>query len=140
MSRSNAACALAGALWLCAAPGAVRAAAPPPAAPSGECVTALRNVHAGSGEKTFASAYVFSNDYAYGEWAAGVARGQSLWRKRGTSWCKVQTGTDALDERALEGYGVPGADAHRLIAQMTSSAQIAPPERPPERSKDVEHR
>jgi hypothetical protein len=135
MRLSDAARALAGAFWLGASSCAAQAAAPPPVVTPGECVAALRNVHAGSGPKAFASAYVFSHDYAYGEWAAGVARGQSLWHKRGTTWCKVQTGTDALDERTIIGYGVPAADARALVAQMASTAQIAPPQPP----KDVRH-
>jgi hypothetical protein len=128
------ACALCGAILLAPACAAARAAAPP--LPPGDCVGALRDVRAGSGERAFASAYVFSNGFAYGEWVAGVAHGQSLWRKRGAAWCKVQTGADVLDERALEIYGVPASDARRLIAQMASGPQIAPPQRP----KDVRHR
>jgi hypothetical protein len=127
--------ALVGAFWLGATTCAAQAAAPPAVATAGDCVAALRNVHAGSGAKSFASAYVFTHDYAYGEWAAGVARGQSLWHRRGTVWCKVPTGTSALDERAIVGYGVPAADARELVTQMASTAQIAPPQPP----KDVRH-
>lgn len=127
------ACALCGATWFASLAGA-SAALPP--APSGDCVTALRNVRAGSGEKAFASAYVFADGFAYGEWAAGVAHGQSLWRKRGAAWCKVETGAVVLDERTLEIYGVPAPAARRLIALMANSSQIAPPERP----KGVRHR
>jgi hypothetical protein len=135
MSGRVVVCALCGALWVAAGAGRAHAAAPP-AFFGGECVATLRNVRAGSGAKAFESAYVFSSGYAYGEWAAGVAHGQSLWRKRGGAWCKVQTGADVLDERALEGYGVPAPDARRLIAEMTSGPQIAPPQPP----KDGRHR
>jgi len=134
MSARIAMCALCGTFWFASAACAARAAATP--AFGGDCVAALRNVRAGSGERAFASEYVFSNGYAYGEWAAGVAHGQSLWRKRGSGWCKVPTGADSLDERALEGYGVPAADARRLIAEMTGGPQLAPPAGP----KDVRHR
>jgi hypothetical protein len=140
MTGRIAVCALCGALWVAAAADRVHAAralaAAPPAFFGGDCVATLRNVRAGTGAKAFASAYVFSNGYAYGEWAAGVAHGQSLWRKRGSAWCKVQTGAVTLDERALAVYGVPVPVARRLIAEMASGSQIAPPES----SKDVRHR
>jgi len=133
MSRRLVACALCGATWFASLVEA-RAAIPPAA--SSDCVAALRNVRAGSGAKAFASAYVFADGFAYGEWAAGVAHGQSLWRKRGAAWCKVETGAVVLDERTLEIYGVPATSARRLIAEMASSPQIAPPQRP----SDVRHR
>jgi hypothetical protein len=133
MSRRLVACALCGAIWFAAGAGAHAAA---PRVSAGDCVAALRNVRAGNGATAFASAYVFADSFAYGEWTAGVAHGQSLWRKRGAAWCKVQTGADVLDERALEAYGVPASAARRLIARMTSGPQIAPPERP----QDVRHR
>ncbi len=107
--------ALGGALvfpWLLCA-GA--AAAPAPPLP-GNCVAALRAVHSGSGDKSFSSQYVFSGDFAYGEWVAGVARGQSLWRRRGATWCKIQTGIADLDEQRIESFGVDPADARRLAA------------------------
>jgi hypothetical protein len=89
-----------------------------------DCVAKLRDVRAGS----FASHYVFEGFYAYGEWNASGARGQSLWDKRGPKWCKIATGNEVLDEAAIERHGVAPETAHALIAKMTGGpAQLAPP-------------
>jgi hypothetical protein len=108
----------------CGAPA--RAAMPTFAGPL-ECVAALRDVHAGSGDRTFASHYVFAGFYAYGEWIAGIARGQSLWDRRGRQWCKIDTGAEVLDEAGIERHGVAPETARMLIARMRSGAQLAPP-------------
>jgi hypothetical protein len=134
MTLSCAVRALGGAIVLPLAMTCANAATPTPLplAIPGECVNGLRNVHAGTGARTFASQYVYAGQYAYGEWLAGGARGQSLWHKRGTTWCKVSTGADVLDEHALEGYGVAPGDARRLLAAIASGPQIAPPHASPQ--------
>jgi hypothetical protein len=96
------------------------AAAPAPAAnalPGGAagapCVTTLADVRKGSGERGFASHYVFDGDWAPGTWAAGRVLGQSLWQRRSRAWCKV-VGGSALDARDMQAYGVPPGVAHHL--------------------------
>jgi len=111
---------------LSGAAGPAYAAMPVPAVPP-DCVNALRDLHAGSGERRFTSHYVFDGFFAYGEWAAGVARGQSLWDKRGPHWCKIPTGGELLDEPALERHGIPPWSARRLLAKMQNGVQLAPP-------------
>ena len=104
-------------------------AAPAPAAIPG-CVAALKDVHTGSGAKSFASHYVTAGSYGYGEFLAGSFGGQSLWQKRGTSWCRVETGTTVLDRKGIAGAGVPASVADALLAKMKAGHELAPPVAP----------
>jgi len=117
------------ALCLLAA-GRVAFAAMPQAGVHVNCVSKLRDVHRVGSFGTFASHYVFAGFYAYGEWVAGLARGQSLWDKRGTVWCKIDTGSEALDQAAIERYGIASWTAQSLIAKMQAGPQLAPPVAP----------
>jgi hypothetical protein len=110
------------------------ASSQPPAPPPPGCIAALKDVHTGSGAKSFASHYVTIGDYGYGEFSAGGFGGQSLWLRRGTGWCRVQTAATPLDANALRAFGVPAATADRLIAAMRKTPEIAPvPQRSPHR-------
>ncbi|MBD5635993.1 MAG: hypothetical protein IAI49_16110 [Candidatus Eremiobacteraeota bacterium] len=97
------------------------------ATPAPGCVASLRDVHTGSGVKSFASHYVTFDSYGYGEFSAGGFGGQSLWKKRGTLWCRVATGAAILDRPTLIGFGVQPAVVDRLLAQMKSQPELAPP-------------
>jgi hypothetical protein len=113
-----------------AATGAVAAAAPGGAAAPG-CVASLRDVHAVVGTSSFTSHYVTVDGYGYGEFKTGSLGGQSLWRKTGTLWCRVQTGAAVLDRSAIVGFGVPPATADRLLAAMRGAGpELAPPKPP----------
>lgn len=87
------------------------------------CVAHLLDVRTSG----YASHYVTSGAYAYGEWRASGYRGQSLWKRAGAAWCKVRTGVAILDRRALVASGLPGAVAGRLLATMHASPELAPP-------------
>ena len=123
LRRLAASCALAlGALSAVAA----LAVASPTSLPPG-CVASLRDVHTGSGAKSFASHYVTDGAYGYGEFSAGGLGGQSLWRRNGTAWCRVPTGGAVLDRTTIAALGVPPDVADRLIALMKAHPEIAPP-------------
>jgi hypothetical protein len=104
----------------------VALAAPPPVAIPG-CVSELKDVHTGSGAKAYASHYVTSGAYGYGEFLAGSFGGQSLWQRRGTLWCRIETGTTALDRAGIAAAGVPPAVAVTLVAKMRATPELAPP-------------
>lgn len=90
------------------------------------CVSRLVDVK----RSGYASHYVTSGTYAYGEWRASGYGGQSLWKRSGPAWCKVQTGTSTLDRRALVAYGLSAPVAARLLDAMHGSKELAPPVAP----------
>ncbi|GAC1300517.1 MAG: hypothetical protein NVSMB19_07220 [Vulcanimicrobiaceae bacterium] len=115
------------AVVLAAWPGAASAAPPPRAPLPFGCVPALVDVRPGSSIKGYASHYVSAGTFAYGEWRAGSYGGQSLWKRSGTTWCKVATGVTVLDRRALLAFGIPAPVAQRLLATMRATHELAPP-------------
>jgi hypothetical protein len=112
------------------APAAAAPAAPPPpagAAPPSNCVAGLHDVRTGDGEKRFASHYVTDGVFGYGEFVTGSFGGQSLWRKRGANWCRIETGSSVLDRSGILAAGVPADVANRLLAKMRDGHELAPP-------------
>ncbi len=110
-----------------------------PSLPFG-CVASLKSSTAGSGAKAYASRYVTDGNYAYGQWRTGGFRGQSLWTKRGGAWCKTSTGIIVLDRAAIVRFGVPPANASRLLAKMRAVGELAPPAKHPTRGSVARHR
>ncbi len=125
-ARVPRAAALAVALWA-GSVGANAAPAKSRGASFAGCVPKLVGVRS----RGYASQYVTKGPYAYGEWRASGYVGQSLWKRSGTLWCKVQTGVSILDRRALIAYGIPAPVAKRLLAAMHNTHRVAPPVRKP---------
>lgn len=103
------------------------AAAPAAASPPANCVADLHDVRAGDGEKRYASHYVTDGAFGYGEFVTGSFGGQSLWRKRGANWCRIETGSAVLDRVGILAAGVPANVANRLLAKMRDGHELAPP-------------
>jgi hypothetical protein len=118
-----------GAVPSAAATAAQPAVAPLPAAAPlpANCVAGLHDVRTGEGEKRFASHYVIDGTFGYGEFVTGSFGGQSLWRKRGANWCRIETGSAVLDRVGILAAGVPANEADRLLAKMRDGHELAPP-------------
>jgi hypothetical protein len=112
--------------WAAAA-AATPASAPAAVAPPVNCVADLHDVRTGDGEKRYASHYVTDGAFGYGEFVTGSFGGQSLWRKRGAFWCRIETGSAVLDRGGILAAGVPANVANRLLAKMHDGHELAPP-------------
>ena len=61
--------------------------------------------------------------YALVYWYGVHTGGETLFRRRGTQWCRLTGGGGAMNANWLVKYGVPRATAGRLIARLERGAR-----------------
>jgi hypothetical protein len=69
----------------------------------------------------FHTTILYDGDYALVQWSGTHSGGQGAFRRRGGRWCVLVNGGGAMNAGELARYGVPRANAMRLLARMRRS-------------------